>query len=203
MIQLLIAVLILSAILMCGFRRIKLILKGFVAQAICLSLICFSLGFTTGEIHYYFIGLLTIIVKVVLIPYIVSKSTGELKVKRELSPIISPVNSYLITIAATLISFSLLKDMDNPYLKCSIIVMTSGVILMMGRKKAINQMLGFLTLENGFVIFELSMIKIPLLIEIAIILEVLVIALIMGIMIFYINRTFDSINTDYLSNLKE
>lgn len=203
MTQMLIAILILSSILICGFRRIQLVLKGFIVQAISLALFCFGLGFTTGEIHYYLIGFLTIIAKAILIPYIVSKSSKELKIKRELFPIISPANSYIITVLATLITFSLLKNVNNPYLKCSFIVMTSGIILLIGRKSALNQMFGFLTLENGFVIFELSMIKMPILIEIAVILEVLIIALIMGIMIFHINRTFDSINTDYLSDLKE
>ena len=63
-------------------------------------------------------------------------------------------------------------------------------------------MIGFLTMENGIVLFEIHMIKMSLVIEAALMLEILILALIMGIMIFHINKAFDTINTDYFSNIK-
>nr|MBK5237119.1 hypothetical protein [Clostridium sp.] len=74
---------------------------------------------------------------------------------------------------------------------------------MVARKKAITQMIGFLIFENGIVLFEISLTKMSLVIEAGIVFEGLMLALIMGIMIFNINKTFDSINTDSFENLKE
>ena len=203
MTQFIIAILIISSILMCGYRRIKLLLHGFIIQALCISLLCLVLGFYTGELHYFFIAILTLIAKVIIVPYIVHRSILELKINREVKPLISPICSYFLQVVGIISTYGLLSNIHNDYLKCGIIVMISGLILMIGRKKAIMQMIGFLVLENGLVIFELSIVKMSILLEASILLEIIIISIIMGIMIFYINRTFDSINTDNLSNLKE
>jgi len=100
-------------------------------------------------------------------------------------------------------SFIFLGNFLDYLFKVGCILIITGAILMMGRKKAITQMIGLLTMENGVVLFEISMVKMGSIIEFGIVFEMLILAMIMGVMIFNINKTFDSLNTDYLSNLKE
>jgi len=188
---------------MSGVRRIKLITGGFIFQSAAIGLIALKLGRDTGEINYYILGVLTIITKVIIMPIIINKSVKKLKINREMELIVNGFISYIITGIGIMIAFGLLNKSHNNFIKIGIALFIIGVLLMVARKKAITQMIGFLIFENGIVLFEMSLTKMSLVIEAGIVFEGLMLALIMGIMIFHINRTFDSINTDFFENLKE
>jgi len=203
MIEALLTFILISSIYMSGVRRIKLLTGGFVFQSAAIGLIALKLGYDTGEVHYYILALLTIITKVIIIPLIINRSVKKLKINREMELMVNAFNSYIITGIGIMISFGLLNKSQNSFIKTGIALFIIGILLMVARKKAITQMLGFLIFENGIVLFEISLTKMSLVIEAGIVFEGLMLALIMGIMIFHINKTFDSINTDSFENLKE
>jgi hydrogenase-4 component E len=79
-----------------------------------------------------------------------------------------------------------------------------GLFLVVARKKALTQALGYLIFENGIFTFGLAVLpEAPLAIEVGILLDALVAILVMGITIFHINRAFDSISTERLTALKD
>lgn len=203
MTEALLTIILISSIFMSGVRRIKLITEGFVFQSASIGLIALKLGYDTGEVHYYILGILTIVAKVIIIPLIINESVKKLKINREMELIVNAFISYILTGAGIMIAFGILNKSQNNFIKTGIALFIIGVLLMTARKKAITQMIGFLIFENGIVLFEMSLTKMPLVIEAGIVFEGLMLALIMGIMIFHINKTFDSINTDSFENLKE
>ena len=80
----------------------------------------------------------------------------------------------------------------------------AGLFLIVSRKRAVNQVLGFLVLENGIYTFGVGVAaRTPLLVEVGVLLDVFVAVFVMGITIFHINREFDHIDTDRLSTLKD
>jgi hydrogenase-4 component E len=88
-------------------------------------------------------------------------------------------------------------------LSVSIAVMLIGLFIMMTRKKALTQIVGLLTIENGVFLSGLSITYgMPLIVEVGIFFDILVAALILGVFVFRINQTFDSINVDALRRLK-
>lgn len=193
MIEDLLAVILISSIFMSGVRRVKLVTRVFIFQSLAIGLIALKLGMDTGKMDYYILGLLTIITKVIIIPIIINKSLNQLKVNREMDLIVNGFISYILTGIFIMISFGILNNVNDNYIKTGIALFIIGVLLMVARKKAITQMLGFLTFENGIVLFEISLTKMSLVIEAGIVFEGLLLALVMGIMIFHINKTFDSI----------
>lgn len=201
--EFLVAVILISALIMSGLRRIKLLNNAFAAQSLFIAVLCLTRGFETGEYHYYILFMLTLIIKVLGIPYIINRSVQHLKMNRETELIINGFWSYMLSGLSVAIIFIGLKSYGDFIFKTGFALMTAGSILLVGRKKAITQMIGLLTLENGIVLFELAMIKIGWIIDFGIIFEIFVLALIMGIMIFRINKTFDTVNTDYLTSLKD
>lgn len=203
MMEFLVAFILLSGILMSGFRRAKLLNIGYAIQSLFIALVCLQDGFKTGEYHYYVLFLLTMIAKVFIVPILINKSIKGLTERRETSLIINGFWSYILSGTSVVLTFLFLLNSSNYLLKTAIVLLIVGAILMVGRKMAITQMIGLLTLDNGIVLFEIAMIKMGAIIELGIIFETLVLVLIMGMMIFRINRTFDTIDTDYLSNLKE
>ena len=193
MIEDLLAVILISSIFMSGVRRVKLITRVFIFQSLAIGLIALKLGLDTGKMDYYILGLLTIVTKVIIIPIIINKSLNQLKVNREMDLIVNGFISYILTGIFIMISFGVLNGSHDNYIKTGIALFIIGVLLMVARKKAITQMIGFLTFENGIVLFEISLTKMSLVIEAGIVFEGLLLALVMGIMIFHINKTFDSI----------
>ena len=79
-----------------------------------------------------------------------------------------------------------------------------GMLLMLTRRLAISQVIGFLVLENGIFLYALTQTHgIPLMVEMGIVLDVLVGVMIAGVVIFLLNRSFEHIDVTQLRGLKE
>ena len=82
-------------------------------------------------------------------------------------------------------------------------LMMMGLFLLVARKTAVNQVLGYLVLENGIYTFGFAIARdIPLLVELGVLMDVFVAVFVMGIAIYRINREFDHIDADQLNTLK-
>jgi hydrogenase-4 component E len=89
-------------------------------------------------------------------------------------------------------------------LSVSIAMMLIGLFIMTTRKNAITQIVGLLTMENGVFLSGLSITYgMPLIVEVGIFFDILVAVLILGVFIFRINKTFESISIDSLRGLRE
>jgi len=203
MIEFLVAFILILGISMSGFRRIKLLNSGFALQSLAIAFVCLIKGYQSNENNYYVLFVLTLLTKVLLVPQVINRVSKNVKINKETELIIGSNLSYLISGISIFLAFAFLRDFPDFIFKAGCILIIVGSILLVGRKKAISQMIGLLSIENGIVLFEISMVKMGSIIELGIIFEMLVLALMLGIMIFRINKTFDTINTDYLSNLKE
>ena len=83
-------------------------------------------------------------------------------------------------------------------------VITSGFLLLITRRKAITQVLGYLMLENGIFIFAVLLsAALPLMVEAGVLLDLLVGIFVMGIVLNQISREFSTLNTERLTALKE
>ena len=203
MAQLFISIIIISGILISGTSRMKILISSFAFQSLAIAVLCIGLGYTYNESHFYILALITLTIKVVAIPHIINKSIRALKVNRELNLIVNGYYSFILSSVYIIIIAVFLGRNSNLYFQTGVFLVLVGATILVGRKKAITQMFGFLVIENGIILFEISSVKIPLMLEAGMALEVLVLALIMGVIIFQINKTFDTINTDVLTDLKE
>ncbi len=79
-----------------------------------------------------------------------------------------------------------------------------GLFLIVSRKTALMQVVGYLVMENGIYIFGVALAQEePFLVEMGVLLDVFVAVFVMGIAIFHINREFDHIDVDQLTSLKD
>ena len=79
-----------------------------------------------------------------------------------------------------------------------------GLFLIISRKKAVSQVLGFLVMENGIYVFGVGVVQeTSLLVELGVLLDVFVAVFVMGIIIFHISREFEHTDTTRLSTLKD
>ena len=131
--------------------------------------------------------------------------------RREVEPFVGNVTSLLVGIVALGASFWIGQRLPLPSPMTSALLVPValssiliGLFLIVSRKKAVNQVLGFLVLENGIFTFGVGLVReLSLLVELGVLLDVFVAVFVMGIMIFHISREFDHLDTDRLSTLRD
>lgn len=207
-VQLLIALILVSTFMILGSTRLYSCVRAFGIQSFLLAWVAGIVAYSTGKNDIYIVSALTLIIKAAVIPYIFIYIIREIKVKREIELYvnISPsliTGGVLVVISYYIIrSISIISELSSFALSASVSLVSIGLFVMISRKKAIMQMLGILIMENGLFLGAISLTYgMPLLVELGIFFDVLVGALIMGILIFRINKTFESIDTDMLKTL--
>lgn len=144
-------------------------------------------------------------------PALLRRALRETHARREIEPFVGYISSLLIGVGALALSVGFGARLPLPWpapsqwmVPAGLFSVWTGLFLIVARRKAITQVLGYVVLENG--IFTLGMVLVesmPLLVELGVLLDVFVAVFIMGIIVFHINREFDHIDSDQLSALKE
>jgi hydrogenase-4 component E len=206
--QSIIAMILVSTFMVLGSKRLFTCVRAFQFQSFLIACVAGIVAYSTGRSDIYIVALLTLLVKAVIIPYLFFYIISELKVKREIELFVNISPSLLIGGVLVVISYYLSSSINTGLssyaLSASMSLILVGLFIMISRKKAILQMLGILIMENGLFLGAISLTYgMPLLIELGIFFDILVGALIMGVLIFRINRTFETIDTDRLTTLME
>ena len=164
-------------------------------QGVLIGLLPFIL---TGE--HVLLALVNVLVKGALLPYMLSYAIRKARTVRELEPLVGFGKSVALIFAATLLSFRFAPE--TLAVAVSFATIATGLFLVVARRKAITQVIGFLVFENGISIFAAGIsMDYGLVIELGILLDVFVLVFILGIAVYEINRTFSSIDIDRLNHL--
>jgi hydrogenase-4 component E len=162
-------------------------------------------------LHLTLMSLGTLTVKALVIPQLVLRAIREANVRREVEPYVSLHLSVLIAAALVGTSFWLASVLVLPIpapttllVPVAFATVLVGFLVLVSRKKAVTQVVGYLMLENGIFIFGQTLVRqIPFAVELGILLDLLVGVFVMGIAIHHISRAFDHIDTELLSALKD
>jgi hydrogenase-4 component E len=211
LINLLAAVLLLVAFAMLSQRRVLSLVHLFTLQG--LTLVCSTtvMAYATSQPHLYFSAGLTLVLKVLLLPWILHRLINRLDVKWDVETLINIPTTMLIGIVLVIFAFNLAAPISE--LSTSVARGTLGIALacvllsfmmMITRAKAIPQVIGFLALENGlFFAATSATYGMPMVVELGIALDVLVGMVILGVFMFQIREKFDSLDIRHLEKLKE
>ena len=152
----------------------------------------------------------TLVIKAGVLPWLLRRAMREAAVRREVEPLIGFMASLLLGAMALGLAFVVAGALPLPLAETTLLVPVALVTVMIGllvlttRSKAITQVVGYLMLENGIFLFGLTQSqRVPFLVEIGVLLDVFVGVFIMGIVVFHINREFDSISATRLTELRE
>lgn len=199
-----------SCFLIIGGRRLDSVIKAAAIQAVILAGVTIIRGLSTGIDEMYVAALLTLVIKGVAIPYILYKVVAKVGSERGVKSYVNMKMSFVTCAALVIVAFWVSGETIGPAagmvsraLPAAIAMMLIGLYLMITRKLAINQVVGLLVMENGIFLAGVGTANgMPAVVELGIFLDVLVGVLIMGILVFRISRAFDTINTEYLKNLR-
>ena len=161
-------------------------------------------------VHAVALALGTVAIKAVVLPWFLRWAIREAAVRREVEPLIGYMASILLGAAALAIAFAVATALPLPsgelelLVPVALVTVMIGLIVLTSRAKAITQVVGYLMLENGIYLFGLTQSeRVPFLAEVGVLLDVFVAVFIMGIVVFHINREFDSISAANLTELRD
>ncbi|KAF0144327.1 MAG: hyfE [Nitrospirae bacterium] len=205
------AMVLLTAFGMLVQRRMYGLIHLFAWQGLFLSISTAIVGFVAGAHHLYISSILTLSLKVILLPYILHVLIQRLKIHKEVETIVNVPMTMLIGIALVIFSYHLTAPvrelstlMTRSTLAVALATVMLGLLMMITRKHAVTQIIGFLAMENGlFFAATSATYGMPLVVELGVALDILIAAFIFGIFFFHIHKTFDSLDVDQMARLKE
>jgi hydrogenase-4 component E len=211
LINLLAAVLLLVAFAMLAQRRVLTLIDLFATQGLALATSTGIVAYATAQPHLYFSAGLTLVLKVFLLPWILHRLIRRLDVRWEFEGLINIPTTMLVGIVLVVFAFNLAFPISQ--LASTVTRSTLGIamacvmlsfLMMITRRKAIPQVIGFLAMENGlFFAATSATYGMPMVVELGIALDVLVGMLILGVFFFQIREQFDSLDLKHLEKLKE
>ena len=205
------AVLLLLSFAMLAQRRIMSLINLYAAQGLVLFLSTVLVAWLTGQTHLYGSAALTLALKVIGLPWILHVLIRRLNVKWDVETLINIPSMMLVGIVLVILAFNLalpISQLAGTVTKSTLGIALASVLLsflmMITRSKAVPQVIGFLSMENGlFFAATGAVYGMPMVVEFGVALDVLVGALILGIFMFQIRERFDSVDTRHLEKLKE
>ncbi|MDA8239711.1 MAG: formate hydrogenlyase [Nitrospiraceae bacterium] len=205
-----------ALVLLCAFgmlvqRRMYGLIHLFAWQGLFLSISTAVVGFVAGKHHLYISSVLTLSLKVVLLPYILHVLIQRLKIQKEVETVVNVPMTMLIGIVLVIFSYHLTAPVreistlvTRSVLAIALATVMIGLLMMITRRHAVTQIIGFLAMENGlFFAATSATYGMPLVVELGVALDVLIAAFIFGIFFFHIHTTFDSLDVEQMARLKE
>ena len=156
------------------------------------------------------ISLAIVVLKGMTFPWLLSRALRESNTSHEVQPFVGYVASLLVGVLVLGLAFwadsclpALAHAASRLVVPVAFALLIAGLFLIVARKTAVNQVIGYLVMENGIYTFGFGVVReIPALVELGVLMDVFVAVFVMGIAIYRINRTFDHIDSDQLTLLK-
>lgn len=211
----LLAALIVAGLYMVATSRLAACVRASAVQGVLLGALPVALEWTAGfaalSVHVAVLALGAFAIKAVAIPRLLLHSIREAGVRREVEPMTSLHVSILGAAGLVALAFWLAGAMALPFPVASRLLVPAaianvllGFLLVVARRQAITQVVGYLVLENGVFVFGLGLAsQQPIVVELSVLLDLLVGVFVMGIAINHISQTFDHMDTTALASLRE
>lgn len=211
LINLMAALLLLIAFAMLAQRRIRSLIYLFAWQGAVLAANSLVVAYSTGQSHLYYSALLTLVLKVIIMPWILHRLILRLNIKWDVETLINIPTTMLVGIGLVVIAFNLALPITQlagtitrGTLGIAIAMVLLSFLMMITRRKAVPQVIGFLAMENGlFFAATSTTYGMPMVVELGIALDVLVGMLILGIFFFQVREAFDSLDLRHMEKLRD
>jgi hydrogenase-4 component E len=214
-ITLMAALVLVLQISMVGQRWLITNIRMFALQSFLLAAIAGTIAFFNQANHVYIAALLTLILKAGVLPLLLTRLVERVGIRKEIEPIINVPLSILISGCLTLVGYVVAESFYHPEetsapaalghntLAVAIALFLIGFFMMLNRRKALTQVLGLLSMENGLFLAGISLTYgMPLVVEVGIFFDVLVAVMVLGILVYRIGETFDSMDVSKLRRLR-
>jgi hydrogenase-4 component E len=214
-VTLLAALVLVLQIAMAAQRWLVTNIRIFGVQSFLLALIAGTIAVFNGAPHIFIAAVLTLLVKAILVPILLERLVDRMEIRREIEPILNVPFSVMISGGLTLLGYVVADSFYHPEqtpgpaamghntLAVAISLFLIGFFMMINRRKALTQVLALLSLENGLFLAAISLTYgMPLIVELGVFFDVLVAVLVLGILVYRIRETFESMDVSKMRKLR-
>ncbi len=205
------ALLLLLSFAMLSQRRIVGLVNLLALQGALLFSATLLLAWRTGDRNLYVSAALTLALKVIFLPWLLHRLIRRLGVYWDTEPLLNITGTMLVGVLVVIFSFGLAQPISalastatRNSIGIAVAVILIAFLTMITRRKAMSQVVGFLSMENGLFFGAMSATYgMPMIVELGVALDVLVAMLVLGVFFFHIRDQFDSLDLKNFESLKE
>jgi len=166
---------------------------------------------TANEVHLYLSAALTLVLKALLIPWMLHRLIRRLTLERHVESMAHPAIVTMLGAAIVIFCYWVVLPIarlelaaTRNILAISLSVVMLGMLMMVARRQAVSQVIGFMSMENGLFLAAVAATSgMPLVVELGVAFDVLVAAVLFGVFFLQIRDSIDSLDVDRLNRLTE
>jgi hydrogenase-4 component E len=197
--------LVLVSFMMLYQDRLYALLNTFALHAVVLTLSVAWQAYIQEAPHLYITAMLALVFKAIVIPMALHRIIQRLGIHREIETVIGTGLTMLVGIGLVALSIAVMfkaaADADviaREDLAFALAVVLLGLLVMVTRRNAVSQVVGFMSLENGLVLAATGARGMPLVVEISVAFSILIAFIVIGIFLFRIRERFDTVDVHVL-----
>jgi len=202
-------VLLFGIVLLCR-RTLDAYVEAFRYQSLVLAALLAVVGYFGNAPELYIVAAIFFALKVVFIPHYLERLAKQVGAEREAQPYVNITSSLVIAALLVLLAYAVMRPLvltsqlpTRGGLPLAVGLIFIGLFVVISRKKALTQIVGFLVLENGIALLAvLGTFGIPLIVELGVFLDVMMGFLVMQVFVYHIHGTFESIDVEQLNQLR-
>ncbi|PIV77827.1 MAG: hydrogenase-4 component E [Rhodobacteraceae bacterium CG17_big_fil_post_rev_8_21_14_2_50_63_15] len=202
--------LVLVSFMMIYQDRLYALLNTFALQAVLLSLAVAWQAYIQGAHHLYASAAIALVFKGIIVPWALHRIVRRLGIDREVETVTGVVPTMLagmgLVALSILLMLQLTQSAENAIaredLAFALSVILLGMLMMVTRRTAVTQVVGFMSLENGLILAAAGAQGMPLVVEISVAFSVLIAMIVIGVFLFRIRERFDSVDLEALDDFR-
>ncbi|MEX2130719.1 MAG: hypothetical protein WD772_04480 [Pseudohongiellaceae bacterium] len=205
------ALVLVSSFALLAQSRVVATIQVFAWQGFLLAAITALVAWETDLEHLYISAALTLVLKAFFIPWLLIRQARKLGILREFDTIIRPGITLMVAVSLVIFSYNVVlpiqqfsQSVTRDAIAISLALVLISMLMLITRRKAITQVVAFMSLENGLFFAAVSATQgMPMVVELGVAFDVLIAAVIFGIFFFHIRDSIDSLDVGLLSRLAE
>lgn len=205
------AVVLFTSFVLLEQARLVAAIHAFAWQGVLVAMVTAIVAASGGHAHLYFSAALTLGLKALLIPWMLHRLVRRLELDRHSEPLQRPALVIMAAVALVIFSYWLVLPMVQQELMftrnivaVSLAVVLIGLLMMVVRRQAVAQVLGFMSMENGLFLAAVSATGgMPFVVELGVAFDVLVAMVLFGVFFFQIRESIDTLDVDRMNRLTE
>ena len=201
--------LVLVSFMMLYQDRLQALINVYALHAVVLALSVAWQAFIQDAPHLYVTAAIALVFKAIVIPVALHRIILRLGIHREVETAVGIGLTMLAGIGLVALSMAVMLQFTagaNPLaredLAFALSVLLLGLLMMVTRRNAVSQVIGFMSLENGLVLAATGAKGMPLVVEISVAFSILIAFIVIGIFLFRIRERFDSVDVSALDDFR-
>lgn len=205
------ALILVSSFALLAQSRVIATIRIFAWQGFLLAMVTTLVAWDTGLTHLYISAVLALGLKTFFIPWLLVRQARKLGILREFDTIIRPGITLMAAGSLVIFCYNVVlpvqqftQSITRDAIGVSLALVMIGMLMLITRRKAITQVVAFMSLENGLFFAAISATHgMPMVVELGVAFDVMVAAVIFGIFFFHIRDSIETLDVDQLSRLTE